>query len=275
MDQPQGRCTVNVVFRVFILAIYLFLMAPLLFVFISSVGDQAMFAFPPTSLSLRWYSEISPALIDALKTSVLAAGATTALSTAVGIWMALAIARSRTAFAEFLRTISVAPLAVPHLAIGIALYHASLLLWDFSGITLAETFYGLVLGHSVIALPYVVRGVLVGHEHFDVALEEAALNLGASRWRVFCTVTVPAVIPGLISGAFLAFLASFDDVTVALFMGGGKYATTLPLQVLASVEFSLKPDIMAISTLIIVTSMVLLLVLDRFLGLERFFGAPK
>jgi len=257
-------------FLALIAAIYLFLMAPFLFVALSSIGDSAMLAFPPRSFTLRWYGEISPQLVDALKVSLTAAAATMVLASALGIWMALAIARGRGAFAGFLRTVSIAPLSVPHLAIGIALYQAVLVFWDFSGVTLAGTLPGLVLGHSAIALPFVVRGVLAGHAHLDPALEKAALALGASSRRALWTVTLPLIRPGLVSGAFLAFLASFDDVPIALFMGGGEDSTTFPLQVLASLEFSLKPDIMAISTLIVAASIALMITLDYFFGLERF-----
>jgi ABC-type spermidine/putrescine transport system permease subunit II len=121
-----------------------------------------------------------------------------------------------------------------------------------------------------------VGGTASGDRHraalFDPAIEEAAVTLGASRWRAFRAATLPAILPGLVSGGFLAFLASFDDVPVALFMGGGENSTTFPLQVLASLEFSLKPDIMAMSTLVIVASVLLVLVLDRCVGLERVLG---
>lgn len=257
-------------FRLLILAIYLFLMAPLIFVVISSFGDAAMLAFPPRSFSLRWYGQISPELLEALWVSLQAAAATAATATLLGVWIAFAIARGRGAFPGLLKALSIAPLSVPHLAIGVALYQATMLSWDFSGVQLAGTFWGLVLGQSVIALPYVVRGTLAGFAHVDPRTEEAALSLGASRWRALVAVTLPAVRPGLVSGAFLAFLASFDDVPVALFMGGGENSTTFPLQVLASLEYSLKPDIMAVSTLIIMASMVLMVILDRVFGLERF-----
>ena len=142
-------------------------------------------------------------------------------------------------------------------------------------ITLAGNFWGLVLGQSVIALPYVVRGVLAGQAHHQAQVEEAAVSLGARPWRALLEVTIPMIRPGLISGAFLAFFASFDDVPVALFMGGGPGSTTFPLQVLASLEFSLKPDIMALSTLIMIGTIVMLVVLDRALGLERLLhGRP-
>lgn len=265
----------KVLFRTVVAMIYLFLLAPLVFVVISSLGRKAILAFPPDSVSFAWYGEISPQLLDSLWISLQAAGAVTVISSALGIWIALAIARSRGVFASFLRMVSIAPLSVPHLAIGIALYQTTMLFWDATGITLAGNFWGLVLGQSVIALPYVVRGVLAGQAHHQTQVEEAAVSLGARPWRALLEVTIPMIRPGLISGAFLAFFASFDDVPVALFMGGGPDSTTFPLQVLASLEFSLKPDIMALSTLIMVGTIFMLMVLDRALGLERLLhGQP-
>jgi putative spermidine/putrescine transport system permease protein len=266
---------VKTLFGLLILAIYLFLMAPLIFVAISSVGSAAMLAFPPRELTLHWYGQISPELLDSLWISLRAATATTLICTTLGIWIALAIARGRRPVAGLLRFVSIAPLSVPHLAIGIALYQTAQLSWDFSGLEIAGTFWGLVFGHCVIAMPYVVRGTLAGHAHVETQIEEAALSLGASPWRALFEVTLPAIRPGLVSGAFLAFLASFDDVPVALFMGGGEHSTTFPLQVLSSLEYSLKPDIMAISTLVILASVALVLALEHIFGLERFLrGHP-
>jgi putative spermidine/putrescine transport system permease protein len=262
-------------FRLLILAIYLFLLAPLVFVVVSSFGDAAMLSFPPTSFTLKWYGQLSGTLVDALKVSLQAAAASAAISTLLGVWVGLAVARSRGVFAGFLKVVSIAPLAVPHLAIGIALYQAAMLAWDWSGLELAGSFWGLVLGHSVIAIPFVIRGTWAAHALFNPTIEEAAVSLGASRWRAFRATTLPSILPGLVSGGFLAFLASFDDVPVALFMGGGEDSTTFPLQVLASLEFSLKPDIMAMSTLIIVASVLLVLVLDRCVGLERVLGGGQ
>ena len=259
----------KVLFRVVVAAIYVFLLAPLAFVVISSLGRQAILAFPPDSVSLAWYGEISGQLLDSLWVSLQAAFVVMVVSSALGIWIALAIARGHSVLAEFLRTVSIAPLSVPHLAIGIALYQTTMLFFDATGVTLAGNFWGLVLGQSVIALPYVVRGVMAGQANLQTAAEEAAVSLGAKPWRALLRVTLPMIRPGLISGAFLAFFASFDDVPVALFMGGGAHSTTFPLQVLASLEFSLKPDIMALSTLIMIGTIVMLVVLDRALGLGR------
>jgi putative spermidine/putrescine transport system permease protein len=237
-------------YRTFIALVYLFILAPIIFVVMSSFGGAAILSFPPTELTLRWYESISGTLVDGLVTSLIIAGTTVLLAVLLGTGIALAIARGRGSYPQLLKTITVAPLAMPHLAIGIALFHASLLIWDQTGMQLAGSRAGLIIAHLVIAMPYVVRAVAVGHEHFDRSIEEAAVNLGASRWYALKRVTLPMLLPGILSGALLAFLASFDDVPIALFMGGGPDSTTLPIRILQAVEFSFQPDVMAISSLI-------------------------
>ncbi len=265
----------KIVFRIFVVLVYIFLMAPVVFVVLTSFSDSPLLAFPPTAFTFRWYGQISDDFINALEVSLLAGLATLVISVLLGTGIALAIARGRGRLTRVLNVVSVAPLSVPHLAIGVALYQTFLLQWDITSIEVVGTFAGLVAGHVVIALPYVVRGIVAGHAHFDWSVEESALNLGASRWRTLRAVTLPALLPGIISGGFLAFLASFDDVPVALFMGGGEHSTTLPLKILAAIEFSLNPDIMAISTLIILASVIAMIILDRAFGLERFFGGRR
>jgi putative spermidine/putrescine transport system permease protein len=275
VDGAGKEIDVRVLLRVVVVLVYAFLFAPIVFVVLSSFGSSALLAFPPESFTLRWYTQISDEFVAALETSLAAGLTTVVVAIFIGTGLALAIARGSGRLAAALNVVSTAPLAVPHLAIGIALYQACMLMWDVTGWAVAGTFVGLVAGHTIIALPYVVRGVATGHMHFDASVEEAALNLGASRWQTLRRITLPILLPGIISGGFLAFLASFDDVPVALFMGGGENSTTLPLKILAAIEYSFQPDLMAISSLIILASIALMLVLDRFFGLERFLGGGR
>jgi putative spermidine/putrescine transport system permease protein len=274
MDAGPER-VVKIAFGAILVLVYAFLMAPIAFVVLSSFGDSALLAFPPTQFTLQWYSRIPAEFVASLETSLAAAGITVVLAILFGTGIALTISRGQGRLTQALGIVAMAPLSMPHLAIGIALYEIFLLQWDLTGLELAGSFAGLVAGHLVIALPYVVRGVSAGHAHFDRSIEEAALNLGASRWRTLRSVTFPMLLPGIVSGGFLAFLASFDDVPVALFMGGGPNSTTLPLRILSALEFSLQPDVMAMSSLIVFVSIVGMVALDRMFGLERFFGGRR
>lgn len=261
--------------RLVVALVFVFLLLPIASVVVSSFSASPMLAFPPRALTFEWYGKIPKEFVDALKVSLIAATATAVVATLAGVGIGLAIARGRNRGKAALNAVSVAPLTVPHLVMGIALYHTSLFVWDVTGVEIMETMAGLVLAHVVIAVPFVVRGVVAGHAHFDRALEEAALSLGASNWQTLRIVTLPLLLPGILSGAFFAFLVSFDDVPVALFMGGGPTTTTLPLKILSSIEFSLNADVMAISTLIIGASLAVMVVLERAVGLDRFFGAGR
>lgn len=127
-----------------------------------------------------------------------------------------------------------------------------------------------MLGHLTFAIPFVIRAVLAAHSRFDLSLEEAARNLGASPLRTFFAITLPDLRPGILSGAVFAFLMSLDEVPIALFMGGGD-ATPLPVKVFTAVEISFGGDILAVAALVVAASTVLMLLLDRLIGLERLF----
>jgi putative spermidine/putrescine transport system permease protein len=263
------------VYRAIVLLVYLFILAPILFVVVSSFGGSDIMVFPPSQLTLRWYSSISPELIHALVNSLVIASCAVVLAMLFGVGVSMAIARGRGRYPEVLGLVSMAPFAIPHLVIGIACFYASLIAWDATGVQLVGSRIGVILAHLVIAMPYVVRAVTVGHDHFDRAVEEAALNLGARRWYTFRRVTLPVLLPGLLSGALLAFLASFDDVPITLFMGGEADSTTLSLKILQAVQYSFDPDIMAISSLVILVTIALVVLVDRVIGLERLFGAER
>lgn len=259
-------------FRAITAAVYLFLLAPIIFLAVSSLSVSSLMSFPPDGLTLAWYGRIQPDYIDAAFLSLKVAVVVALLSAVLGTGLALAIARERGPLISILDTIAAAPLSVPSIVIGVSLYQAAIILWDYSGLEVAGTFWGIVIGHTVIGIPFCVRAITTSHAFYERTIEEAALNLGASRSYTFRKVTLPILMPGIVSGGFLAFLASFDDVPIALFMGGGQGSTTLPLKILGAMEFSLQPDIMALAMMIVIVSLMCMLIIHRVVGLERFFG---
>jgi putative spermidine/putrescine transport system permease protein len=266
---------VRFLYLAFVTAVFAFLLLPIGFVVLSSFSASPLLTFPPTSYTLAWYGKIPRGFTEALQTSIIIGLITAAVTAVLGTGIGLALVRTSGKLRELLALLSVAPLTVPHLVLGVAMFHTSLFLFDLIGLQLLETVAGLVMAHAAVALPYVVRGVTAGHAHFDRSLEEAALNLGASRWQTLRWVTLPVLASGIISGAFFAFLVSFDEVPITLFMGGGTTTTTLPLRILTSIEYNMDPDVMAISSLIILASLVIMIAIDRTIGLERFFGAGR
>jgi putative spermidine/putrescine transport system permease protein len=163
---------------------------------------------------------------------------------------------------------------VPALVTGVALYQLSLTFWDLAHFQIGGTIAGLTIGHLTFGIPFVVRAVMAGHARFDYALEEAALNLGASPLQSFWRVTVPVLRPSIISGGIFAFVMSLDDVPIALFMGGSN-ATTLPVRIFTTVEFDFGGDVMAVASAIVGFSVVVMLLLDRVVGLGELFGAKQ
>jgi putative spermidine/putrescine transport system permease protein len=253
---------------------FLFLFAPILIVVLASFNAGAAFSFPPHAFTTRWYTMIKPSFFDALSVSLIVASIATLVATLVGTPGALALARGRFSGRDAVNAAFLSPLMVPALVTGIALFQFSVIFWDISGLTLGGTIAGLVLGHLTFTIPFVVRAILAAHARFDAALEEAALNLGATPFQTFRRVTLPILQPGIVSGAIFAFVMSLDDVPIALFMGGGS-ATTLPVKIFTTLEFDFGGDIMAVAGLVVGASIVLMLIFDRLIGLEQFFAARQ
>lgn len=264
------------ILKCFVALIYAFLFLPICVVVLTSFSASPMFSFPPTSFTLDWYFKIPDGFFAALKVSLIVSSTTAVCATILGTSLALPLARSRNRVLKaIVGPLSLAPLTVPHLVLGVGLLYSSLLVWDLTGVGLAGTRVGLIIGHVAIATPYVVRSVLASTAHFDRSLEEAALNLGASNAYVLRRISLPILLPGMIAGGFFAFLVSFDEVPITIFMGGGSTATTLPLKILTSVQYDMSPDVMAIASMIIFISLAAMVVMERTIGLERLFSAGR
>lgn len=255
-------------------AVFVFLAAPVVIVIVASFNAGAVLSFPPAGWTTRWYETMNPAFLQAAYVSLFVATATALLSIVVGVPGALALARGRYLGRDLLNSLCLSPLMVPALVTGVALYQFTLAIWDLTGIGIGGTIAGLVIGHMTFGIPFVIRAVIAGQARFDRALEEAAQNLGATPLQTFWRVTMPLLRPSIASGGIFAFLMSLDDVPIALFIGGGD-ATTLPVRIFTAVQFDFGGDIMAIATLIIGVSVVLMLLFERLIGLEQLFGARQ
>ncbi len=246
--------------------IYLFLVAPILVVIIVSFGGAAFLQFPPQSYSFRWYANLGeyPDFLYSFWLSLVLATATAAASTLIGTLGAFAMARHRFTGRALLGAFVMSPLVLPGLVTGIAL------LQFFSFLRTEPSFWRLLLGHTVVTVPYVVRtvgAVLVG---FDRSLEEAARGLGAGPWAATRLITLPLIKPGLVAGAVFAFILSFDNVAVSIFLTTPRLVP-LPIQIYNYVESSAKPIIASISTLQIAVILLLLLAAEKLVGFSRYY----
>lgn len=227
-----------------------FLILPTLLVIPMSVGTADYLEFPPRGLTLKWYTAFfsDPDWMAATWFSFRIALATTASATAIGTLAAIALVRGDLPGKAWLQALTLSPLIVPHIVIAVAVYLL------FAPLKLSGNFLGFVIAHTVLAVPYVVITVTAALLRFDVALELAALNCGASRARAFFAVVLPGIAPGVAAGAVFAFMASFDEATVAFFISGleGK---TLTRKMFEDIDFNLTPVIAAASTVLVVISL--------------------
>ena len=244
--------------RVFTGLVFVFLMLPLLIVFPISFSSSAYLRFPPPGYSLRWYQAYvnDPVWIDATIRSLKIASLATVIALVLGTLLAFSIVRGRYRGREALNQISALPIIVPTIVYSIAVYGL------FAKLRLIGLWPGTALAHAVLAIPYVTIIVAAGLKTFDVAQEQAAMGLGASRLTAVRRITLPQIRPSLISAAFLAFIASFDELVVAMFLGGSNM--TLPKKMFDNIMMEVDPTIAAVSVLKITLVTVLLALAARF-----------
>jgi mannopine transport system permease protein len=231
------------------LPILAFLIVPTLIVVPVSFSDTDYLTFPPTRFSMRWYQTYlsDPAWINATLFSFKVAGLTTAFSVVIGTMASLALTRGRVPFKNTINLLLLAPLVVPHIIVGIAVY------LQFAPLGLTGSTLGFTLIHTALAVPYVVLVVSAALQRIDFSLEMAALSLGASRWRTYLEVVSPLVLPAVGAGAIFAFLTSFDETVVAFFISSVDNQT-LTRKLFEDIDYNLTPVIAVVSTLIVVVT---------------------
>ena len=244
----------------------LFLLAPILVVVVASFSRDAYLAFPPRGLSLRWYQEFlaSRDFVNSLVLSVRLGAAATAIATVVGLLASLALTARGFRGAGTVRGLLTAPLTVPGIVIGIAM------LIYFSRVGLGGSFVSLLAAHVVLVLPFVVLIVSSGLQAFDRSIEEAARSLGAGRVTAFVTVTLPLIKGSVLAAAVFAFITSFDEVVVTLFLAGPRMMT-LPVRIFQYIEYNSDPLVAAVSTVLVVFTVAVVLIVDRVVGFSRLF----
>lgn len=243
---------------------FLLLVLPTLVVVVVSFTSGYSLKFPPVGYSLRWYQ----ALMDAWQLHFAAANSfevacwTTALSVVLGVAAALAIARSEKWTARVLDSLFMSPLVLPALAFGLAS------LMFFSLIGLPISLVTLVIGHMVVCVPYVVRTTVAALAQLNPSLLESSASLGASQLYTFQRVTLPLIRPGILAGAFIAFMSSFDNVPVSLFLRDAR-TDMLPIRMWQDLEGKLDVTIAAVSGVMIAVTVIALIVMERVSGLSR------
>jgi len=243
--------------------VLVFLIFPLLVVIPESFSPSAILQFPPAGLSLRWYRDFfgNADWLDALRLSIELGVAVAVLATLLGLGAAIGVVRFIGVGRGAIRALALAPLIVPVIVTAIALFEV------MTRLGLVGSFVGLLLCHTVLALPFPFFILENALKSVDPTLEDAAVSLGASRARAFLKVTVPLIAPSIFGAALFAFLASWDEVVIVLFVGGA-LLQTLPVQMFQYLTTEVRPTIAAASTMLI-GALLLGMLLARLLPAAR------
>lgn len=224
-----------------------FMIAPLLAVVPISFSSGSFLSYPLPGLSLQWYTRVfnSGPWMQALSSSLVIGITSTLLATVLGTLAALAFARRNLPAAGSLLGLLISPMIFPPVISGLGMYFL------FGQLGLTGTMTGLILAHTVLSTPFVLISVAASLQGFDMTLLKAGAMAGASPTRAFVGIAVPMIAPGIISGALFAFMTSFDEIVVALFIGGPSQRT-LPRQMFDGIRDTIDPSILAMSTFLLI-----------------------
>ncbi len=242
--------------------------APLLLTLYLSVFDETIIVFPPKGYTLAWYARILPEFGGALRTSLLTSLAAVAISLLIGVPAGIGLSRYRFRGRGALSTLLLAPLTVPGIAIGLGIYVLAVLIEERTLLALSGSTGLMVAAHVLIALPWVVRLCLAALANHDPAIEEAAASLGAPPSRVIWRITLPAMRGGIVAGALFAFIVSFENLEMTLFLTAPG-VTTLPISVLQYLQYHIDPLVAAVAVAQVVLVGGALILLDRQVRIAR------
>jgi putative spermidine/putrescine transport system permease protein len=250
--------------------VIIFMLAPLLIVCIVAFTPENTLTIPTTHFSLRWFKAVfaHPDFVTSFWNSLWLALASATLATLLAVPAGLAITRYSFAGRDALNALFLSPLIIPHLVLGVAL----LRLFSLTGAS--GSFFWLVLAHVVIVTPYVLRLVVAASSGADLSCEQAARSLGASDLTVFWRVTLPMILPGVSGGWLLAFINSFDEVTMSIFITAPS-TVTLPVRMYMYATESIDPLMAAASALMVAFTAAVMVVLDRLYGLDKILVGGK
>jgi putative spermidine/putrescine transport system permease protein len=245
-----------------------FILAPLLLVMAVSVSDSYFVTFPPQGFTLKWYAKVlqDRDFLEAMRLSILLALGTTAGSLLLGVPAAFALVRGNFFGLAAIKGFLLSPLIFPALVTGLAL------LQILTKLGSQDARLNLLIGHVVVTSPYVIRTVVTSLQLVDENLEDAARTLGANRLWTFWRVTLPQIASGVAAGGLFAFMVSFDNYPVTMWLANSEYSP-VPLVLMRQLVNVFDPSVPAMSTIIILMAMVGVLLLEKLVGLRRALAA--
>jgi len=255
----------NKLLPIFTLGVYVFLLAPLVIITGTAFGEATYLKFPPTGFSLKWIKNIFEVemFVNTFGISIQIAVIGTLCALIIGLPAAYALSRYSFKGKSLIQGLFLTPIIVPGIVFGFSLL--KLLIIRFELPILPSLF----IGHTIVILPYIIRVISSSLEGFDFEIEEAAISLGASRFKTFFIVILPNVTSGIIAAFILAFINSFNNVPISIFLTGPGIST-LPIQMMSYVEYYFDPTVSALSVVLMIMTAVLMFIVERTLGLSFF-----
>lgn len=248
-----------------LIAVYLFLISPLIIIVFSAFNDSEFLAFPPENYSLRWFYRIfeSEMFISAFQNSLLLSLFGAVGSLLVGLPAAYSLSRTKSKWRQPALSLFLSPVIIPGVVLGFAVLKHIVIPLEI------ETWTGLAIGHVLIMLPYVIRVIVSSLSNVPIEIEEAAVSLGSTRMHAFLVVVLPNIQSGILAACLLAFITSLNDVPVTIFLTGPG-VTTLPIQMLSYVEYYFDPTVSAISVLLMLLTIIIMFLIEATMGLSFF-----
>jgi ABC-type spermidine/putrescine transport system permease subunit II len=247
--------------RVYLAVCIAFIVAPILIIVAISFTPEQFLTFPPGGFSLKWFEAVltSPEWQLALLNSLVIATGASVVATTIGLSLAFALDRYDVRYTSILRGVGVLPILIPPVIVGVA-FMSYFFLLGISG-----TLFNLVIAHGVFYAPFSLVLISTGLDEMDREVEEAAMNLGATRWQTLRTVTFPIIRSNVFSGVLFAFILSLNEYIIA-FLVSGFTVTTVPIKIFSSLRYSYSPTIAAISVLYVVLTTVVVAVVEYYTG---------
>ncbi|MGO2101158.1 ABC transporter permease [Vagococcus salmoninarum] len=242
--------------------VFAFLFLPLVIIIVTSFGENPTIQFPIEGFTFKWYQNIfvsdvfTAGFVLSLQIGVLA----TVIALLVGVPAAYGLARSDLKGRKLLKSFFLSPTIVPGIVVGYALFQIVVIKWQL------PVFQGLLLGHFLISLPYIIRVVGSSLEQLDFSIEEVAWTLGCTKVTAFMKVVLPNITSGIFAAFMLAFINSFNNIPVSMFLSGPG-VSTLPSSLLNYIEYNYDPTVSAISVLLMLGTIGLMYLIEKTLGL--------
>lgn len=247
---------------VFAIVVFFFLIAPLIIIAVTAFGGGAAIKFPIDSFSLKWFAAVfqRKSFITSFETSFEIAILATIVALLVGIPAAYALAKTSMRGRQFMKSVFLSPTIVPGIVVGFAMYQSIVLTMRI------PVYFGLLAGHFMITLPYVIRIVGSSIEQFDFSIEEAAWSLGCGKVKAFFKVVLPNITSGISAAFMLAFINSFNNIPVSMFLSGPG-VKAFPSTLMNYIEYNYDPSVSAVSVLLMLCTVIIMIIVDKTLGI--------